>query len=215
MFRGQRVGKKPTAAGTSDLEHESHLLTVTLVRSHVDRATQSLFFESLLLTHPSQPFSPDFFQVHSSTCSIIRDVYKKILGMVLPLSSSTCPQLDPDSLFHPSTFIHSSSLDSPIIETMNLNTKSPGGQSSHSMVPTSSNSADPSLNFDPIGLSPISTSAIQQDAFQALVAGELPADRTLIGDGQSLTPQLVELFLKVDARLKVRQPPLAVYLCLE
>lgn len=30
------------------------------------------------------PFTPDYFQVHASTCSIMRDVYKKLLAMVLP-----------------------------------------------------------------------------------------------------------------------------------
>jgi hypothetical protein len=43
----------------------------------------------------------------------------------------------------------------------------------------------------------------QHDAFQALVAGQLPPDRMLVGDGQKLTPGLVEMFIKADARLKV------------
>ncbi len=56
---------------------------------------------------------------------------------------------------------------------------------------------------DPIGFSGHVISAVQQDGFQAVVAGELPPDRVLIGDGQKLTPQVVDLFLKVDAKLMV------------
>jgi hypothetical protein len=43
----------------------------------------------------------------------------------------------------------------------------------------------------------------QMDALQALIAGELPADRTLVGDGQKLTPGVIDLLLKVDGKLKV------------
>ena len=45
--------------------------------------------------------------------------------------------------------------------------------------------------------------SVQLDGFQALVAGELPGDRTLVGEGQRLTPAIVDLFLKVDGKLKV------------
>ncbi len=154
----------------------------------------------------AQPFSPDFFQVHSSTCSIIRDIYKKILGMVLPPRSQPPPKPDPNSLFHPSTFIHSSTHDSPFSTSATQNPKSPSGISSYySMVPNSSGSASAGADptFDPIGLSPQATSWVQQDASQPLVAGELSPDRMLVGDGQRLTPQVVDLFLKVDAKFKV------------
>lgn len=177
------------------------------IQSSTDNTRMQSLYPSLirstLIARP-QPFSPDFFQVHSSTCSIIRDIYKKILGMVLSPGSQPAPKPDLNSLFHPSTFIHSSPLESAFSNPNPSNPKSPGGQSlsSHSMFPSSSGGADPT--YDPIGLSPQPISSIQQDAFQALVAGELPADRSLIGDGQKLTPQVVELFLKVDAKLKVR-----------
>lgn len=42
------------------------------------------------------------------------------------------------------------------------------------------------------------------DALLAFIAGDVPGDRTLVGDGQKLTPQVSELFTKADAKLKVR-----------
>lgn len=36
----------------------------------------------------------------------------------------------------------------------------------------------------------------------AIVGGELPHDRTLTGEGQKLAPSVVDLLVKVDARLK-------------
>ena len=120
--------------------------------------------------------------------------------MVLPARSQPAPKPDPNSLFHPSTFIHSSINDSPLSNPSS--SRSPEGLSlsSHSMFPNSSGGTDPA--FDPIGLNPHAMSSVQQDALQALVAGELPADRKLVGDGQKLTPQVIELFVKVDAKLK-------------
>ena len=57
---------------------------------------------------------------------------------------------------------------------------------------------------DPIGIGHgTRISATQDDAFQALVAGDLPPDRMLVGEGQKLTAQAIDLFLKVDAKLKV------------
>lgn len=55
----------------------------------------------------SQPFTPDYFQVHASTCSIIRDVYKKLLSMFLPLTRGA-RNADPTygTLLHPSAFIN-------------------------------------------------------------------------------------------------------------
>lgn len=41
------------------------------------------------------------------------------------------------------------------------------------------------------------------DALLAFIAGDVPGDRTLVGDGQKLTPQVSELFTKADAKLKV------------
>lgn len=42
------------------------------------------------------------------------------------------------------------------------------------------------------------------DALLAFIAGDVPGDRTLVGDVQKLTPQVSELFTKADAKLKVR-----------
>jgi hypothetical protein len=55
----------------------------------------------------TQPFTPDYFQVHASTCSIIRDVYKKLMNMLLP-SVQGARTNDPayGTLLHPSAFIN-------------------------------------------------------------------------------------------------------------
>ena len=59
-----------------------------------------------------------------------------------------------------------------------------------------------------IGLSPQRSSlSVQQDAFQAFISGELRPDRVLVGAGQPLTPQVIDLFLKIDAKLKVSGRP--------
>ncbi|WWD21005.1 hypothetical protein CI109_105486 [Kwoniella shandongensis] len=191
LFRGQKSARKMTGTGSmiSDFAaggfdgSESYLLNVNM------------------------PFVPDFFQVHSSACSIIRDIYKKLLGMFLPLPSiSSIPQsstLVPGSLIHPSTIIHSAPLETPF--TAISNPKSPGASSlSTATFPTTGYGV----------LSPTNGSVIDNlgggagaggggyDALQALIAGDLPSDRTLVGDGQKLTPQVVELFLKVDTKLK-------------
>jgi hypothetical protein len=43
----------------------------------------------------------------------------------------------------------------------------------------------------------------QGDALQAFLMGDLEEGRILVGDGQKLTPQVVDLFVKVDIRLRV------------
>lgn len=45
--------------------------------------------------------------------------------------------------------------------------------------------------------------AFQRDAFEALINGDLPPSHSLIGDGQQLTPQIIDTFIRVDAKLKV------------
>ncbi|KAK4683529.1 hypothetical protein P7C73_g6720, partial [Tremellales sp. Uapishka_1] len=93
------------------------------------------------------------------------------------------PNLSADhtiSLYHPSTFIHSApSADNPL-------SPASGETSTDGYV-------------DPIGLTP---SGAQHDAFQLYVTGDLPSDRTLVGDGQKLTPQVIELIQKADAKLR-------------
>ena len=132
------------------------------------------------------------------------------------------PSSSDSSLFHPSTFIHSAPIDSPHTATPN-SILSPGGQSvssqGHSFggeswegITGMTSPGYPGLN-DPMGLGLVATtttpsySGVQHDAFQAMVAGELPPDRTLIGEGQKLTSQVIDLFLKVDAKLKVSVLP--------
>lgn len=44
---------------------------------------------------------------------------------------------------------------------------------------------------------------VQHDAFEAFINGDLPPSHSLVGDGQQITPQIIETFVKVDARLKV------------
>jgi hypothetical protein len=41
------------------------------------------------------------------------------------------------------------------------------------------------------------------DAFQAFICGELGPDQMLVGEGQALTKEVVELFAKVDGKLRV------------
>lgn len=43
----------------------------------------------------------------------------------------------------------------------------------------------------------------EYDAFQAYILGELGGDRMLIGEGQAMTKEAIELFMKVDTRLRV------------
>jgi hypothetical protein len=45
----------------------------------------------------------------------------------------------------------------------------------------------------------------QRDAFEAFINGELPPTHSLVGDGQQITPQIIDTFVKVDAKLKVSQ----------
>jgi hypothetical protein len=52
------------------------------------------------------------------------------------------------------------------------------------------------------GLAP-ENGPVQHDAFEAFVNGDLPSSHCLIGDGQQVTPQIIETFVKIDAKLKV------------
>lgn len=105
---------------------------------------------------------------------------------------------DPTSLIHASTVIQSAPVEpstNPLspISTFSGSDMRHGGQVSGGTVEAVQ---------DPMELKPRAR-VEQYDAFQALVAGQLPADRMLVGDGQKLTPGLVEMFIKADARLKV------------
>lgn len=97
--------------------------------------------------------------------------------MILPTADA---RPKPDSLIHPSTIIQSTHVD--FVSPMDNPSFSP-----------------PS---DPIGLN-TRLPPHDQDAFQLLVAGQLAEDQALIGEGQKLTPMVIELFAKADARIKV------------
>lgn len=70
FFRPQRAKPKPTAARDT--------ATAEVTIAPVDATSESFLVLAVM------PFTPDYFQVHASTCSIMRDVYKKLLAMVLP-----------------------------------------------------------------------------------------------------------------------------------
>jgi hypothetical protein len=108
-----------------------------------------------------QPFTPDYFQVHASTCSIVRDVYKKLLAMVLPSTrGGRNLDLGVGTLLHPSTLVL--------------------------LGPNDGNGP---------------ASDIVSDA-ALLGSAEMNSNLTLVGEGQKLTPQVIDLLLRVDARLK-------------
>lgn len=43
----------------------------------------------------------------------------------------------------------------------------------------------------------------EHDAFQSFIIGELGQDRMLVGEGQPMTKEVMDLFTKVDAKLRV------------
>ena len=47
----------------------------------------------------------------------------------------------------------------------------------------------------------------EYDAFQMFILGELPHDRTLVGDGQGMGKEVVELFTRADGKLRVSLDP--------
>ncbi|WVR09209.1 hypothetical protein IAU60_006271 [Kwoniella sp. DSM 27419] len=203
LFRGQRSARKVTTGGSILSEYaaadgsESYLLNVTL------------------------PFVPDFYQVHSTLCSIIPDMYKKLLGMFLPPSSAPHQAPTPtSSLLHPSTIIHSAPLDSPFAPgplgpsyspasattaTFPNPLASPTSTSDHGHTRGHRYGQSFSGAIKPVShggsvVGPDQAGSV--DALSAYIAGDLPSDRTLVGDGQKMTPQIAELFLKADAKLK-------------
>ncbi|KAL7421412.1 hypothetical protein Q5752_004297 [Cryptotrichosporon argae] len=195
LFRGPK-SKRPSGADAGDAE--SHLVNVAL------------------------PFQPDFFLVHASTCSIVRDVYKKLLGMLLPARGrrEPAPPLPTPTaaaahLFHPATLISSASIEP----------YPPAPPQAHAHTPTHTHSRETSTSTStstaPVPGTPdmehphpsaagvpahspgaLAHAAQGHDALQQLILGELPVDQTLVGEGQKMTPQVVDLVLKVDARLK-------------
>nr|XP_018258990.1 uncharacterized protein I303_08532 [Kwoniella dejecticola CBS 10117]OBR81148.1 hypothetical protein I303_08532 [Kwoniella dejecticola CBS 10117] len=191
LFRGQRNNRKVTAGGTVMSDFASGMDTT----------------ESYLM-NVNMPFTPDFYQTHSTLCSIIRDIYKKLLGMFLPSSSTSMPSTlsnsHSNSLLHPSTIIQSAPLEIPFGH-MNVNVgPTPKSPAASIATATFSNQQHQAQVTSPIseGHSITGSQGYFVDALQLFIAGDLPSDRTLVGDGQKTTPQIVEMFGKADTKLK-------------
>ena len=58
-----------------------------------------------------------------------------------------------------------------------------------------------------LGQGEMQGSDAEYDAFQMYILGELPPDRTLVGDGQGMSKEVVELFAKADGKLRVSLVP--------
>lgn len=200
---------------------DSALLQVNLVSRFVPPSGPQHRLPSMLTR--LQPFTLDFFQVHSTTCSLIRDVYKKTLRLFLPSRTPTSawspPAPDPLALLHQSTIIHSAPLEAPLPSRTNSsehtqNVRSPSSRSTSSTshmahVPDFSPRTEidePELTGIQQAFSTPRAGGIgegEYDAFQAYILGELGGDRMLIGEGQAMTKEAVELFMKMDTRLRV------------
>ncbi|BEJ13725.1 hypothetical protein CspHIS471_0308990 [Cutaneotrichosporon sp. HIS471] len=92
FFRPRRPVPRPSAAQSTS--------TAEVTIASIDASSDAFLVLAVM------PFTPDYFQVHASTCSIIRDVYKKLLNMVLP-NVAGARNTDPayGTLLHPSAFI--------------------------------------------------------------------------------------------------------------
>ncbi|WVN91116.1 uncharacterized protein L203_106366 [Cryptococcus depauperatus CBS 7841] len=184
LFRGQRSNARKTTSTMSDFapapdNADSYLLTSNL------------------------PFTPDFFQVHISVCAIIRDVYRKLLSMFLPaappssFSHSSSPYSRRSSVPNLSSLIHPSTVIRTAIREPFINPKSPGVTSIAGGTLSSQH-----------GLGLMSPTAVMSESVGgneevlAFIAGDIPSDRMLVGDGQKLNQQIAELFVKVDSRFK-------------
>jgi hypothetical protein len=213
------------------LEAESHLVFLNLVSL---RSSSWKFPVA-----DEQPFTPDFFAVHATTCSVIRDIYKKLMGMLLPstkppLAIGSAPPARPipdfpdsapsQSLLHPSTFIFSAPTTAILRSNPHLSESiahfssqehSYDGRSVYT-TPTAYHAAGEGNGGystgrggreTPFGESaagyPPENGPVQHDAFEAFINGDLPPSHSLVGDGQQITPQIIETFVKVDAKLKV------------
>lgn len=89
----------------------------------------------------------------------MRDVYKKLLAMILPPTRGVLQNPAAGTLLHPSTLV----LLGP------------------------NDGSGPPVDV----------------ASDANLLGEMPNGLTLVGEGQKLTPAVIDLLLKVDAKLKV------------
>ena len=146
----------------------------------------------------------------------------------LPIGTAPPPRPMPDfpdsipsqSLLHPSTFIFSASIDIVTRANPYLSNSISQFSSQESIYNSGSAYSTPTAyNYSmetpntkggretPFGESaagfPPENGPVQHDAFEAFVKGDLPPSHCLIGDGQQVTPQIIETFVKVDAKLKV------------
>ncbi|KIR28351.1 hypothetical protein I307_03812 [Cryptococcus deuterogattii 99/473] len=188
LFRGPRSGRKVTGSGS--------------IMSDFGLAVDGS--ESLLLNF-NLPFVPDFFQVHTTACSVVRDIYRKLLGMFLPPAppsslSNSSPSSHPllnsvASLAHPSTVIHTARREPlPFASS-----KSPGASSLSPSTFSNQQGYHGAMSAND-GLGGQMENG--GDALLAFITGDVPGDWTLVGDGQRLTPQVSELFTKADSKLK-------------
>jgi len=150
----------------------------------------------------------------------------------LPIGTAPPPKPLPDftdtipsqSLLHPSTFIFSAPTDSVLRANPQLSNSvsqfssqesmynGPSGHGSAYSTPTAyhysmespgpRNGRETPFGESAAGLAP-ENGPVQHDAFEAFVNGDLPSSHCLIGDGQQVTSQIIETFVKVDAKLKV------------
>jgi hypothetical protein len=180
----------------------------------------------------TQPFTLDFFQVHSTTCSIVRDIYRKILRFFLPSRANfTPPTPDPDALVHPSTIIYAAPIDTansrPPYSRSNSGSLADHGQStirspstrsvssaSHTaggFSPRQMDTDERSISMEQAFLTAPATPGGrggmgndgEYDAFETYIRGELGPDRMLVGEGQAMTKEVMDLFTKMDAKLRV------------
>ncbi|KLT41443.1 hypothetical protein CC85DRAFT_286475 [Cutaneotrichosporon oleaginosum] len=102
FFRPRRPVPRPSAAQSTS--------TAEVTIASIDASSDAFLVLAVM------PFTPDYFQVHASTCSIIRDVYKKILNMLLPNVQGVRSN-DPayGTLLHPTAFINIRGNDTGII----------------------------------------------------------------------------------------------------
>jgi hypothetical protein len=145
------------------------------------------------------------------------------MGMLLPnthfpLAIGTAPPPKPlpdftdtipsQSLLHPSTFIFSAPTEAVLranpqlsnsVSQFSSQESTYNGHTRHG----SAYSTPTAYHYSMAAGFPPENGPVQHDAFEAFVNGELPSSHCLIGDGQQVTPQIIETFVKVDAKLKV------------
>ncbi|WVQ81570.1 hypothetical protein IAT38_003694 [Cryptococcus sp. DSM 104549] len=207
LFRGPRSGRRATG-GVSDFSPSGDLS------------------ESLLMVM-NLPFTPDFYEVHSTLCSIILDIYRKLIGNLQPLPSSLStstsssqsrsfhtpsgPSASASSptygnLHHPSVILRSVPLpNSTPTQSEAGNPRSPGASS----LATATLSSQHGHSYAGYGLMspqsqtlrPAAEDVDDEDPLKPYIMGERPADRVIVGDGQAMG-DVAKLYSDVDQKLK-------------